>query len=172
MGHAMNHAVDQVTNHAADCVAECAGRLEEDVLEAFSRVNGLMRHIVVGRDFGLTKAQEVAMMALYFNERLTVGQIADWADVTREQASRIVRDLEARGLVEKRRSKDNWRAVDIVLTQEGHELAERMRSDTAGRLHALLGCLTDDEAARLGASARDMCAVLAALPAGAAVPQR
>jgi DNA-binding MarR family transcriptional regulator len=123
--------------------------LEASVFKAFIYFDGLVRHSIADCSAGLSKTQMMAMVILDTGGALNVGKIAEWLAVSREQASRAVSGLEEKGLVKKERNADNWRNVDIALTEEGVRLSAEMRASALGFIREALGALDDDEAERL-----------------------
>lgn len=110
---------------------------------------------------GLTAARLSALSVLVFGGPRTVGELAAAEQVRSPTMSRLVAELEAEGLVERRPSTDDRRAVTVTATAAGerilHEgrrrrvasLAERLEGMAAGDLEVL-----DHAAAMMEALAR------------------
>jgi DNA-binding MarR family transcriptional regulator len=72
-----------------------------------------------------TQAQILALLQAKGNEGMRLSEVAAGLAVTPATASDAVRVLDQKGLVQKRRSTEDARAISIVLTSEGRTLAER-----------------------------------------------
>jgi DNA-binding MarR family transcriptional regulator len=72
-----------------------------------------------------TQAQILALLQAKGNEGMRLSEVATGLAVTPATASDAVRVLDQKGLVQKRRSTEDARAISIVLTSEGRTLAER-----------------------------------------------
>ncbi len=81
--------------------------------------------------------------------RIGVGELADALEVPLPRASRLLGDLEAHGLVERRRDPRDRRRVEVALTPEGHRLAAVWKAAQSVRLHALLDVLGARDAENL-----------------------
>jgi DNA-binding MarR family transcriptional regulator len=89
------------------------------------------------------------MVILQISGVANIGKVAQWLAVSREQASRAVSGLETKGLVEKHRGQENWRNVEVELTQSGIEFADQMRKSTLASINKALSVLDEDEKSRL-----------------------
>ena len=67
-------------------------------------------------ELGLTYPQYLAMLALWEKETLEVGQLCAMLDLDTGTVSPLLKRLEARGLVQRQRSKDDERVVSVSLT--------------------------------------------------------
>ncbi|WP_430645705.1 MarR family winged helix-turn-helix transcriptional regulator [Agromyces sp. GXS1127] len=74
---------------------------------------------------GLTHPQYLVMLALWEQSPLRLREIAERLHLEPATASPLVGRLEAAGLVTRRRSSVDERAVDIELTADGRRLRER-----------------------------------------------
>lgn len=104
-------------------------------------------------ELGLTRQQAVVLMMMSAPpewERppelpLRVSDLARRLDVSPAAVSQMLTGLESRGLIERRTSKTDRRAVEVFPTEKGEELA-RLVQDNFDRLHArLLERMTPDE---------------------------
>jgi DNA-binding MarR family transcriptional regulator len=123
--------------------------LDNSVFMAFAYYDGLVRHSISGEQAGLTKTQLMIMVILQISGVANIGKVAQWLAVSREQASRAVSGLETKGLVEKHRGQENWRNVEVELTQSGIEFADQMRNSTLASINKALSVLDEDEKSRL-----------------------
>nr|WP_147573134.1 MarR family transcriptional regulator [Cellulomonas massiliensis] len=86
---------------------------------------------------GLTHPQYLAMLALWQHGPLALRELADLLHLEPGTTSPLVRRLEALGLVERARSRDDERALAIRLTDAGRALraqAEGIPAAMVGRL--------------------------------------
>jgi DNA-binding MarR family transcriptional regulator len=72
-----------------------------------------------------TQAQILALLQAKGNEGMRLSEVAAGLAVTPATASDAVRVLDQKGLVQKKRSTEDARAISIVLTAPGQKLAER-----------------------------------------------
>ncbi|MFI1919597.1 MarR family winged helix-turn-helix transcriptional regulator [Nocardia sp. NPDC020380] len=76
---------------------------------------------------GLTPAQLGLLDAVADRGPMPVGQIATYAGVAGPTATRMLKQLEADGVVTRERSSEDERRVDVALTDHGRELVDRQR---------------------------------------------
>lgn len=100
-------------------------------------------------DAGLTGPQSSALSVLIFGGPAKLTDLAATEQVRAPTMSRLVSDLEALGLVERRPSPHDGRAVLIAATPRGRELLEQARQARLGRLTAQVARLEPDERALL-----------------------
>ncbi|WP_372593408.1 MarR family winged helix-turn-helix transcriptional regulator [Actinotalea sp.] len=74
---------------------------------------------------GLTYPQYLVMLALWEQDGRAVGDLCAALDLDTGTLSPLLKRLEARGLVERRRRASDERRVDIHLSEAGRELEER-----------------------------------------------
>ncbi|MRX45449.1 MarR family transcriptional regulator [Agromyces sp. Q22] len=87
---------------------------------------------------GLTHPQYLVMLALWEQSPLRLREIADRLHLEPATVSPLVGRLESAGLVTRRRSAADERAVDIELTADGEQLRERALA-VPGEVVARLG---------------------------------
>lgn len=78
------------------------------------------------RDGGLSLPQVTLLEPLAAEPELPVGRLAAAADVTIPTATRMLQQLEAAGVVVRRRSPEDERKVLVTLTPEGSERLTRL----------------------------------------------
>ena len=127
---------------------------------AMHAVTSLMRvqQLVVGRldailrPHGLTFARYEALVLLVFSSRgaLPLGKMGERLQVHPTSVTSIVRRLESAGLVVRRPSPDDGRAVLAEITDAGRALVETATADLVADDFAL-GTLDDDELRALSA---------------------
>ena len=128
-----------------------------DFLPYLANRAGVKTGLIFTRDlqaFGVTLSEWRILIALWDNERLRLGEVADVVVIDLSTLSRHVRALERAGLVARSRSEADRRALSLVLTAKGRRLTARiipvakMHEHVASRglksedLAALRRCLT------------------------------
>ena len=76
-------------------------------------------------ELGLTYPQYLALSALGETDGLTIGGVAGRLDLESSTVTPLVKRLEAAGLVERRRSAEDERRVEVWMTEAGRSLLER-----------------------------------------------
>jgi MarR family transcriptional regulator, organic hydroperoxide resistance regulator len=76
---------------------------------------------------GITYPQYLVLAALGEQDGLTVGAIADRLALESSTVTPPIKRMEQAGLVERRRSKEDERQVNVVLTADGRRLLEESR---------------------------------------------
>ena len=140
------------THPAQDADDDLAGRLAL----AIGRLNRRMR----SSTGGLSHGQLSALSSIVRKGPLRPSELAAIEIVAAPTITRVVADLEARGLVQRQPDTDDRRSVFVAATDAGVELLLRARSDRARTVVALLAERTPDELASIRAA-------LAALEAAA-----
>lgn len=74
---------------------------------------------------GLTYPQYVTMMALWEHDGMKVGELGVRLHLDSATLTPLLKRLEARGYLQRRRSEVDERAVIVTLTDEGRQLRER-----------------------------------------------
>lgn len=97
---------------------------------------------------GLTYPQYLVLVVLWTHGEQTVRQVIDRLHLDYGTVSPLLKRLEARGLVERRRRADDERSVTVTLTDAGRELRAQVAHvpSTIGEAFGL----DDDELAQLG----------------------
>ncbi|MFC4534388.1 MarR family winged helix-turn-helix transcriptional regulator [Sphaerisporangium dianthi] len=76
---------------------------------------------------GLTYPQYLVMLVLWRHDGSTVRDVVDQLQLDYNTVSPLLKRLEARGLLSRRRRADDERTVELVLTGEGRALRARAR---------------------------------------------
>lgn len=116
-----------------------------DLYAASRLVTSVYRHVLDPLD--LTYPQYLVLVALWEHEELTVREVIEQLDLDYGTVSPLLKRLEARGLVVRRRRPEDERSVTVTLTDEGRVMQERARG-VAPAIGAAFG-LPDDDAERL-----------------------
>ncbi|MDI9590907.1 MAG: MarR family transcriptional regulator [Acidobacteriota bacterium] len=108
---------------------------------------------------GLTYPQYVTMMALWERDEVKVGELGERVHLDSATLTPLLKRLEARGYVTRRRSAADERAVIVSLTDEGRQLRERALEVPS----CIAGCvaLSPEEGAQLKELLERLIAALA-----------
>ncbi|MHA6327226.1 MarR family winged helix-turn-helix transcriptional regulator [Roseivivax sp. CAU 1753] len=101
---------------------------------AAGRMNALCQQLL--DPYGLSLPQWVILSCLWRDGEITVSALADLVGNGLPATSRIVDRMEDRGLLTRRKHKEDGRVVVVVLTQKGDKL--RHLSDFFARINARL----------------------------------
>ena len=116
-----------------------------------SAVNELLeRTLAEASDEQLAMSQvKLLLLIARPEQRFKVGDVADFLGVTHAAASRSIDRLVQRGLVDRRVSQADRRAVDLSLTDESRALLERFTEVRNAELLELLGEVADEKLKRV-----------------------
>ena len=101
------------------------------------------------RDIDLSPAQSIVLVGIYRNEGINQRTLAQAISMAPGVVSRILRELEDRRLVEKRRDEENRRNYMLYLTEEGERRTEGSLAIQGQYWNGLLQVLTPEEAGTL-----------------------
>ena len=102
---------------------------------------------------GVTAPHLSALSVLVFGGPRTLGELAAAEQVTPPSMTRIVRNLESDGLVERETDPADRRVFRVRATEEGRRVMEAGRARRIGALAERLAKLEEDEVALLEAAA-------------------
>lgn len=105
-------------------------------------------HQVV-RSRGLRVPEWRVMACLHDQNGLMTTKLAEFAMAEQSRLTRIIDQMDAKGLVERRSGKDDRRKVTIHLTDKGHKLASELVNLAKEHERKLLGVLEDTDASRI-----------------------
>lgn len=91
----------------------------------------------------LTYPQYLVLMVLWENDELTVSAICKRLRLETTTVTPLLKRMEARGLLERTRSKEDERQVIVSLTEQGHTMQQEAKDIPACMTHAV--ALPDDE---------------------------
>lgn len=83
------------------------------------------------RQSGLTLKQSYVLFIISDRRFITIGQLAQMLHMAQSNISTICKTLEAKGLIQRTRQKEDERIVKIQLTEEGRVLISRLNADFA-----------------------------------------
>lgn len=118
------------------------------LLAASSEEASAQFHKVV-RSRGLRVPEWRVVACLYDQDGLMVTRLARYALVEQSRLTRIIDQMDEKGLVERRTGADDRRKVTIHLTPKGYKLATELVELAREHEYKLLGLLEDTDAAKL-----------------------
>lgn len=107
-----------------------------DLYAAHRAVTGVYRQLL--EPAGLTYPQYLVLRVLWCRASATVGELLAEVDLDYGTMSPLLKRLEARGLVERRRRPDDERSVAITLTDAGRALEAEL-GDVSARIGRAFG---------------------------------
>jgi DNA-binding MarR family transcriptional regulator len=102
---------------------------------------------------GLTAPRLSALSVIVFGGPLTLGELADAEQVRPPTISRLVKDLEAEGLIERLADPADGRVQRVRATEHGRRLLQAGRARRVAALTRDLAALPEEELATLAAAA-------------------
>ena len=112
------------------------------MLTASRALVGVAARSLAGTEETVTLVQYRAMVLLAARGEMNVGGLADALDVHQSTATRLCDRLVARGLVDRRHSPQNRRAVVVSLTRDGQELIRSVTAKRRAELDRIMQRLT------------------------------
>lgn len=109
---------------------------------------------------GLSPSQLALLDAVAADGPLLVGQVAERAGVSGPSATRMLKQLERRGVVTRQRSTDDEREVLVDLTQQGRTLVARQRDALRERQRLHYAALSPQQRATFVDVLRQMAAMV------------
>ena len=97
------------------------------------------------RKYGITRTQQVIMLALGVNGTLTMSGLASKINTSNEQATRAVAQLVDKGFIERMHDSSNRRIIKISLTEEAKAFVEQIKSEMHEDLMEKLSAFSDSE---------------------------
>lgn len=92
---------------------------------------------------GLTYTQYIAMMVMWEHKSVTVGKLCELLCLDTGTLTPMLKKMEAAGLVERRRSKDDERSVIVTITETGEALRAKA-SDIPARMAQCVSLSAED----------------------------
>lgn len=108
---------------------------------AFATMSELTK-IASDNDLSLT---QLRMLAILRDRRLRIADLVSYLGLEKSTLTGLIARAEARGFVTRAANPGDKRAVDIMLSDEGRALAERLAEDLAGYLDPLVSSLAGTE---------------------------
>jgi len=108
----------------------------------------VLNRIAAEHDLSLT---QIRMLAILRNRRVKMSELADYLGLDKSTITGLVDRAEKRGLLARTPNPVDGRAVDVMLSADGMELAERGATQIARALSPMTSTLTRADAHRLTA---------------------
>ena len=137
----------------------------EDLAQAADTLFFAMRRArsaAAGRLGGLSLAQLTLLEPLARESQLPVGRLATGAEVSVPTATRMLQQLEAKGVVLRRRSAHDERQVLVSLTENGAASLRRLQSRLRERQAQAFAAFTPEERVQLVTLTRRLATLVAA----------
>ena len=139
---------------------DCSGE-EVPLLHLLPVIHRVIKLTDAHKRYGLTKTQTVMLIALYYRESVTMGELAQYISSSKEQATRAVAALCDNGLVERFENPENRTHVYIRFTDKGREFMRQLSKMLRAQIDERLALsLTEDELAALRQSVRTSIEIL------------
>ena len=90
---------------------------------------------------GVTEQQWRVLRALAEVDTIDIGALSQWIALSTPSLSRMLPDMETRGLIKRRRDKADGRVVIIALAPRGRSLFDRMSAESERIYHELEAAL-------------------------------
>ena len=105
---------------------------------------------IVEKECGLTSAMLWMMWELFAMPGLKVSELANALSIHASTCSNLLDKLETKGLIERRRSGQDQRAVHLYITDKGSTLLAKAPRPAQGALSGALEKLGDEDLLKLG----------------------
>jgi DNA-binding MarR family transcriptional regulator len=126
------------------------GRPDGDLIDALVRTSfvtmAVLTHVGAEHDLSLT---QLRVLAILRDRRVKMSQLADYLGLDKSTISGLVDRAGNRGLLQRAPNPVDGRSVDVFLTTDGMELAERGATQVAQALSQMTSTLTSAERDRL-----------------------
>lgn len=166
----MHRTHDISRNRSPEERAQDHARLAELFVQFMTKT--LQQRLVVGlpeaRAYDLTLAQAQALRFLYLHGTVYIGEIADGLDTSYPSATNMVTRLEEKGLVRRVSVPEDRRAVEVVLTDCGRALVEKLEEERRAGFHRILERMPAEERDALLAGLRRFVSLAVDADAGVA----
>lgn len=143
------------------------------ILDASIYFNELFKRTIVSTPFGIpvTKTQMDILVALYAEGSLTMTQLSQTISIAPEQATRAMKGLREKELIESDRSAENRRLVIARLSMKGTLLMDRHIEALRTTLNEALHGLNNEEQQCLVSAAQTITRLLPKTGFRTVVPQ-
>jgi DNA-binding MarR family transcriptional regulator len=84
-------------------------------------------------------------MLLRFNGPLTMSRLAELLDVSVASATGIVDRMEKKGVIERRRSDEDRRVVQVYVTEKGEQVFTQMQAERQSNLMKMLSNVSESD---------------------------
>jgi DNA-binding MarR family transcriptional regulator len=135
---------------SSDSAVQPVGVDQGDLIDALVRTSFVTMAVLnrVGAEHDLSLTQ-LRVLAILRDRRVKMSELADYLGLDKSTISGLVDRAEKRGLLQRIPNPIDGRGVDVALSTEGMELADRGASQIARSLSPMTSTLTRAEAHRL-----------------------
>jgi len=112
------------------------------------------------REHGLTEQQWRVLRALSDRQAIEPTALARTTFLLAPSLSRILKDLEGRGLIERRQGSGDMRRSEVSISQEGLRLIDKVAPDSEANYAEISARFGEERLARLQSELRDLEALL------------
>jgi DNA-binding MarR family transcriptional regulator len=136
----------------SDSAAAPGSAAQRDLIDALVTTSfatmAVLTRIAAEHDLSLT---QIRVLAILRDRRVKMSELAGYLGLDKSTITGLVDRAEKRGLLQRAPNPVDGRAVDVLLTAEGRELAERGATQIARSLSPMTSALTRADAHRLTA---------------------
>lgn len=108
----------------------------------------------------ITRTQQIILLALAAEEKLTMSQLAAKINTSNEQATRAVAQLVDRGFIERLQDNSNRRVINIRLTEKAQEFISKTKAEIMGDLLDRFNDVSDEDMESFQAAIEQLIRVL------------
>ena len=134
----------------SDLAARRAQAGQDDLIDALVRTSfatmAVLNRIAAEHDLSLTQLRVIAILR---DRRVKMSELADYLGLDKSTISGLVDRAEKRGLLRRAANPLDGRGIDVLLTADGMQLAERGATQIARSLSPMTSALSRAEAHRL-----------------------
>jgi len=134
----------------SDPAAQPAAAGQQDLIDALVRTSfatmAVLNRVAAEHDLSLT---QLRVLAILRDRRVKMSELADYLGLDKSTISGLVDRAEKRGLLRRAANPLDGRGVDVLLSPDGTELAERGAAQIARSLSPMTSALSRAEAHRL-----------------------
>ena len=122
--------------------------LTDGLVQMSFATTAVLNRVAAAHDLSLTQLRTLGILR---DRRLRISELADFLGLERSTLSGLIDRAAARGLLTRAPSAQDGRVVEVVLTEDGAELAGRVADDVADALIPLIAPLSRQDRATLRA---------------------
>lgn len=108
----------------------------------------------------ITRTQQIILLALAAEEKLTMSQLAAKINTSNEQATRAVAQLVDRGFIERLQDNSNRRVINIRLTEKAQEFISKTKAEIMDDLLDRFNDVSDEDMESFQAAIEQLIRVL------------
>lgn len=138
----VNHPLSSEPSRA-ELVADVLGELNQI---SFRDFQGALKRWHAGT---LSLIHLNVLMLLRFNGPMTMSRVADTLDVSVASATGIIDRMEKKGVIERRRSDEDRRVVEVHVTDAGEAVFSAMQAERQARMANMLSDVGENDLAAL-----------------------